>query len=58
MENWLFIVKDVGFPIAVCLYFMIINNKTIKGNTDALNGIKMAIQFCPNNTQMKGGNGK
>lgn len=44
LENQIvYLIKDLGFPIAMCIYFMTINNKTIKKNTDALIGLKEAI---------------
>jgi len=55
MKDYIYLIKDLGFPIAMCLYFMFINNGTIKKNTEALNGIKLAVQYCPNNSQLKGG---
>ena len=39
-----YLIKDVGFPIAMCLYFMFINNGTIKENTQALRDLKNLIE--------------
>jgi hypothetical protein len=30
-------ISSVGFPIAACVYMMVVNNKTIKENTAATN---------------------
>lgn len=39
-----YLIKDLGFPIAMCIYFMAINNTTIKKNTEALIKLKEEIQ--------------
>ena len=39
-----YLVKDVGFPIAMCLYFIAIGNTTIKKNTEALIELKTEIR--------------
>ena len=31
------LVGSLGFPIAACVYMMVINNKTVKENTEATN---------------------
>lgn len=36
----MYLIKDLGFPIVMCIYFMIINNKTIKQNTEAILSLK------------------
>lgn len=41
-----YLIKDLGFPIAMCLYFMFINNTTIKKNTEALIQIKEQLMKC------------
>jgi hypothetical protein len=43
MEDWMYLIKDLGFPIVMVIYFMTINNKTIKRNTDALVALEKAI---------------
>ena len=35
-----YLVKELGFPIAMCIYFIWINNTTIKSNTEALVKLK------------------
>ena len=30
-------ISSVGFPIAACIYMMVVNNKTVKENTAATN---------------------
>lgn len=39
-QQFIYLIKDLGFPIAMCLYFMWVNNTTIKKNTEALIGLK------------------
>ena len=29
------LITNVGFPIACCVYMMVVNNKTVKENTEA-----------------------
>lgn len=31
------LISSVGFPIACCLYMMLVNNKTVSKNTEATN---------------------
>ena len=45
MDDWMYLIKDMGFPIAMCLYFMIVNNTTIKRNTEALINLKESLLF-------------
>lgn len=45
IQQILYLIKDVGFPIAMCLYFMLINNSTIKKNTEALVQLKEMLRF-------------
>jgi len=45
IQQFIYLIRDVGFPIAMCLYFMIINNTTIKKNTDALTQLKEVIKL-------------
>lgn len=30
-------ISQVGFPIAACIYMMVVNNKTVEKNTEATN---------------------
>lgn len=44
MEDQIFyLIKDLGFPIVMVLYFAMINNGTIKKNTEALVSLEKAI---------------
>ena len=43
--NFLEIIKEVGFPIAMCFYFIIKVEKTIKNNTKALNDFREVAFF-------------
>jgi len=36
-------ISQFGFPIAMCLYFIFIMEKTIKKNTEAIQELKIAI---------------
>jgi hypothetical protein len=38
------IIKDVGFPVAMCIYLLAIQNKTISGNTNAINRLLDHLQ--------------
>lgn len=42
-SEWVYLIKDLGFPMAMVIYFMTINNSTIKKNTQALVGLEKAI---------------
>ena len=37
METFIDVISKVGFPIAVCLWFMFRTEKVIKSNTDIMN---------------------
>lgn len=39
-----YLIKDLGFPIAMALYFMYVNNTTIKDNTRAMNELVLIIK--------------
>jgi hypothetical protein len=43
LEQFLYIIKDVGFPIAMCIYFVAINNTTIKKNTEAIDRLTAVL---------------
>ena len=36
-EQIVSLISSVGFPIACCLYMMLVNNKTVSKNTEATN---------------------
>ncbi len=42
-QQIIYLIKDLGFPIAMVLYFAMINNNTIKKNTEALVALEKAI---------------
>jgi len=37
LEEIVQLISSVGFPIACCLYMMLVNNKTVSKNTEATN---------------------
>lgn len=39
-----YLIKDLGFPIAMCIYFVAIGNRTIKKNTEAIIELKTIIR--------------
>ena len=41
------LISSLGFPIFVCLWFMLRTEKIIKSNTDALNSLKTIILNKP-----------
>ena len=38
------LISNVGFPIACCIYMMVVNNKTLKENTEATNKLISLIE--------------
>ena len=44
-------IAELGFPIAMCLWFMFRTEKVIKNNTDALAEVKTVITKCHEVTQ-------
>lgn len=40
------LISQVGFPIAITLWFMLRTEKVIQNNTDTLNQIKVVINDC------------
>jgi len=43
------LVQNIGFPIAISLYFIIKTEKTIQNNTTALGEIKTVMLSCKKN---------
>jgi hypothetical protein len=41
------LVSNVGFPIAVSIYFILKTEKVINNNTQALNKVYEVIHLCP-----------
>ncbi len=39
-------ISTLGFPIFVCLWFMIRTEKVIKNNTEALGDFKIVVERC------------
>jgi len=37
------LIKDIGFPIFVAVFFMVNNNKNLKSLTEAINELKLVI---------------
>ena len=37
-------ISQVGFPIAACIYMMVVNNKTVKENTEATNKMTSVME--------------
>jgi hypothetical protein len=44
METILSILQNFGFPIAVCLWFMLRTEKIINKNTDAVNSLTLILK--------------
>ena len=40
------LIQNVGFPIALCLYFVFKVEKVVKNNTIALTEVKSALDRC------------
>lgn len=40
-----YLIKDFGFPIVMCIWFMVVTDKTIRKNTDALIKLKTTIEI-------------
>ena len=40
------LIGTYGFPVFVCLWFMLRTEKIIKGNTDAINNMRLVIDKC------------
>jgi len=40
------LIGSLGFPIVICLWFMIRTEKVISANTQALIGVKEVIVLC------------
>ena len=40
------LISQVGFPIAITLWFMLRTEKVISSNTEALNQIKVVMNDC------------
>lgn len=38
-------ISSVGFPIACCIYMMLVNNKTVKENTEATNKMTSVMEM-------------
>ena len=51
-ENFSYLIKDLGFPVVMCLYFMYIHQTVIKKNTEAIQKLGTLIQV---RTELKGG---
>jgi len=43
------VISNVGFPIAMCIYFVIKVEKSINNNTQALQEVKKVMSNCPVN---------
>ena len=46
METAMAIIQNFGFPVFVCLWFMIRTEKVIGNNTRALIDVKEIVQGC------------
>ena len=46
MEEYISLINNVGFPIAVALFFMVRVEKVIKANTEAFRKITAVITDC------------
>lgn len=45
-EEYIQLISNTGFPIAVSLFFMFRVEKVIKSNTEALSSIKEVVRSC------------
>lgn len=46
-EDFLFnFISNVGFPIAMCVYFVVKTEKAINNNTKALQEVKQVMSVC------------
>jgi len=53
-EEIIVLLRDFGFPIFVCLWFMFRTEKIIGRNTDALNKLgEIVAQLCKQNGRRK-----
>ena len=39
-------IQQLGFPIAMCVWFMVRTEKVINNNTKALSDVKIVVQGC------------
>lgn len=46
LEEWVFLVSNLGFPIFTALFLMIEMKKIIKENTKAINSLEKLVQGC------------
>ena len=37
------VIGSVGFPVVMCVYMMVTNNKTVQANTEATNALKEVV---------------
>jgi len=44
MEEWINLISNVGFPIAIALYVLVRLENTLKKNTEALIALKTKIK--------------
>ena len=49
MVNLIEVISNVGFPIAMCMYFVVKVEKSINNNTQALQEVKKVMDNCPKN---------
>ena len=49
MTDWFTMAQTLGFPIAVCFWFMLRTEKVINNNTKALTEVKITVEKCKNN---------
>jgi len=43
------VISNVGFPIAMCIYFVVKVEKSINNNTQALQEVKKVMNNCQRN---------
>jgi len=43
------LISNVGFPIAMCIYFVVKVERAINNNTQALQEVKKVMANCPRN---------
>lgn len=40
-------ITSLGFPIVMCIWFMMRTEKIINNNTEAVNRVSIAVEACP-----------
>lgn len=46
MEEYFQLIQVFGFPVAMCIWFMIRTEKVITNNTQALSNFSIVVEHC------------